>query len=88
MRVTAHSIAKLKILRGVSGKILTNVNHVRSIIRKPGLFQTLEHTSREKGGDGFYTVELYEIKEWNDAIMIRLKNKDELIKDLRYAKLQ
>lgn len=83
MKVSAHKLASLKILRGVTGKILTNTDHVRRLIKTPGLFKTYTFEPTKYAPQGVHFIELEEVEQWNAAIVNQHKEQKEKIKEAK-----
>lgn len=83
MKVSAHKLAQLKILRGTTGKILINTDHVRRLIKTPGLFKTYCFEPTKYAPQGAHFIELEEVEEWNKSIVEHLNSQKEKMKEAK-----
>lgn len=83
MKLSAYKIARMKILRGLTGKILTDADHIRQLICRPGLFKTYQLIENEITKQPTHTIELEEIEVWNKAILEKISTQKQAIKEAK-----
>lgn len=83
MRLSAYKIAKMKILRGVKGRILVDADHIRKLISKPELFKTYQFLPNEITKQLTHSVELEEIELWNKQILEQIAQQKLTIKQAK-----
>ncbi len=72
MKVSAIKLAKMQLLRGTTGKVLVNADHIRNLLKTPGLFKTYSLEITKFCPRGVHSIELSEVEQWNNAITKKL----------------
>ncbi len=82
-RITAYRLAQLKILLGTSGKIITNVDHVRQVLKKPGNFASYKFEPSLTAPAGAHTVDTEEVEQWNARIKTMIAENRQIIREFK-----
>lgn len=79
-RVTANQLARMKILLGLNGEVLTNPDYIRKFLAVPGRFKTYKYPEMTRYSKRAHCIDLPEIKEWNNMVKSCLAKKAKMIK--------